>query len=130
MAAPPTADFPTAADEGLYTEITPVTLGRLRVLRVADVHLDLDGHQLRVGAHQVPLALKEFQLLATLMGNAGRVLSRRELLDAGWGPAYADHNKTLDVHVLRLRRKLNPLGGPARIRTVRGLGYVFDLQPW
>jgi DNA-binding response OmpR family regulator len=112
-----------------YTLIAPDTAGQLRLLRIGDIELDIDGCQLRVSGTLIPLALKEFALLQALMEHAGRVLSRRELLDAVWGTGYPDANKTVDVHVLRIRRKLRRAGVGEYIRTVRGLGYVFDFEP-
>lgn len=92
----------------------------------ADVELDLAAHQVRVDGVVVELSLKEFRLLAILMGGAGTVQTRRSLLDRIWGPGYPDTNKTLDVHIARLRRKLGVSGLAVPIRTVRGIGYIFD----
>jgi two-component system response regulator RegX3 len=117
------ASFPQG-DETLQ----PDTVGHLRLLAASGVVLDLDGVQVFVDGGRVQLPLKEFALLSVLMGNAGKVLSRRELLDQVWGSGYPDANKTLDVHVRRLRRKIEPRpGSPVRIRTARGVGYLFDL---
>jgi DNA-binding response OmpR family regulator len=113
---------------GVYIPVAPATLGRLRLLTVGPVELNLDGMAVRVGGRQVHMAPKEFELLAVLMQNAGRLLTRRQLLDAVWGEGYPDRNKTLDVHIRRLRRHLE--ADPealARMRTVRGLGYVYDI---
>jgi two-component system response regulator RegX3 len=75
----------------------------------------------------VPLPLKEFELLELLMSNAGRVLTRETLIDRIWGPHYVGDTKTLDVHVKRLRAKIeDDPGRPARITTIRGLGYKFE----
>jgi two-component system response regulator RegX3 len=77
------------------------------------------------------IPLKEFLLLATLMDNAGRVLTRRQLLDTCWAPGHPDGTKTLEVHIKRVREHL-AAADPAlrtRLRTVRGLGYVFDVSP-
>ena len=74
-----------------------------------------------------PLPLKEFELLELLMGNAGRVLTRETLIDRIWGPHYVGDTKTLDVHVKRLRAKIeDDPARPARITTIRGLGYKFE----
>ena len=72
------------------------------------------------------------QLLTLLMADAGKVLTRRELLDGAWGEGYPDHNKTLDVHVLRVRKKILKAGSSAGecIRTIRSVGYIFDLPTW
>ncbi|WP_329311076.1 winged helix-turn-helix domain-containing protein [Streptomyces sp. NBC_01262] len=119
-----------AAGSGDYLRVHPRTVGQLRLLTVGPVELDLDGKQLRVAGAVIHLALKEFELLATLMDNAGRVMSRRELLDEVWEPGYPDHNKTLNVHIKRLRGHLEAADPslPQRLRTVRGLGYVFDID--
>ena len=111
-----------------YVAVSPQTLGRLRLLTVGPVELNLDGMAVRVAGRSVHMAPKEFELLAVLMENAGRLLTRRQLLDAVWGEGYPDRNKTLDVHIRRLRRHLEiDPDAYARMRTVRGLGYVFDI---
>lgn len=115
-------------DRSAYVSVAPQTLGRLRLLTVGPVELNLDGMAVRVAGNSVRMAPKEFELLATLMENAGRLLTRRQLLDAVWGEGYPDRNKTLDVHIRRLRRHLEiDPDAYARMRTVRGLGYVFDI---
>jgi DNA-binding response OmpR family regulator len=119
----------TASQPAGYTLIEPDTAGLLRLLRIGEVELDIDGRQLRIGGDLVHIPLKEFAVLETLMEHAGRVLSRRELLDAVWGSGYPDGNKTVDVHILRLRRKIRRAASGDYIRTVRGLGYVFDFDP-
>jgi two-component system, OmpR family, response regulator RegX3 len=125
---PPKPSPLAAAD---YMPVAPQTLGRLRVLTIGTIELNLDGKAARIGGQPVHMAPKEFDLLATLMDNAGRMLTRRELLDAVWEPGYPDRNKTLDVHIRRLRGHLaaDP-DANARLRTVRGHGYVFDLGEW
>ncbi|HXR73581.1 response regulator transcription factor [Actinocrinis sp.] len=111
-----------------YVAVSPQTLGRLRLLTVGPVELNLDGMAVRVAGRSVHMAPKEFELLAVLMENAGRLLTRRQLLDTVWGEGYPDRNKTLDVHIRRLRRHLEiDPDAYARMRTVRGLGYVFDI---
>ena len=75
----------------------------------------------------VPLPLKEFELLELLLRNAGRVLTRGQLIDRVWGADYVGDTKTLDVHVKRLRAKIEPdPGAPPHLVTVRGLGYKFE----
>ena len=75
----------------------------------------------------VALPLKEFELLELLMANAGRVLTRDVLIDRIWGPNYFGDTKTLDVHIKRLRSKIEPdPANPARIVTVRGVGYRYE----
>jgi two-component system response regulator RegX3 len=98
--------------------------------------IELDGLALNSERHEVhlrgaPLALplKEFELLELLMCNAGRVLTRETLIDRIWGPNYVGDTKTLDVHIKRLRAKVeDDPSRPARITTVRGLGYKFETQ--
>ena len=98
------------------------------VLEVDDVQLELEAHRVRVAGRAVPLPAQEMRLLSVLMERAGHVLTRRELLDLAWGPGYPDHNKTLEVHIRRLRVKLDTPGCPSRIRTVFRLGYIFDVS--
>lgn len=97
------------------------------VLEYHGVVLDSDRHQLTVKGAAVSLPLKEFELLELLMLNAGRVLTRGQIIDRVWGSDYFGDTKTLDVHIKRLRSKIedNP-GEPVLIVTVRGLGYRFD----
>lgn len=110
----------------LGAPLRAATKDGLRVLVVGDVELDIDGHRLLVQHRVVPAAEQELRLLAVLMANAGRVLARRFLLDEAWRVGYPDHNKTLEVHVRRIRGKIDRPGVPSHIRTVRGIGYVFD----
>ncbi len=118
----------SAGERPPYETVLPATIGHLRLLQVNGVGIDLDGHRVFVDGSEIQLPRKEFDLLHILLQNAGRVVSRRELLDAVWGAGYADVNKTLDVHVRRVRRKLGPQAASSRIRTVRGFGYVFDVE--
>jgi DNA-binding winged helix-turn-helix (wHTH) protein len=80
----------------------------------------------RLHGRRVPITPQEFLLLTLLMENAGRVITRSELLDRIWGPGRGRDSNTLAVFTSRLRRKLRRPDGSARIRTVRGVGYVFD----
>lgn len=97
------------------------------VLRVGDVMLDPDEHRVSVAGVDVNLPLKEFELLHLLLTNAGRVLTRDTLIDRVWGIDYVGDTKTLDVHVKRLRAKIEPdPSAPTRIVTIRGLGYKFE----
>jgi two-component system response regulator RegX3 len=97
------------------------------VLEVGDVRLDAGRHEVRVRGEQVPLPLKEFELLELLLANAGRVLTRDVLIDRVWGPNYFGDTKTLDVHVKRLRAKVEAdPAHPERIVTVRGVGYRYE----
>jgi two-component system, OmpR family, response regulator RegX3 len=97
------------------------------VLDVGGVRLDPARHEVHLNGGPVLLPLKEFELLELLMGNAGRVLTRETLIDRIWGPHYVGDTKTLDVHVKRLRAKIeDDPARPARITTIRGLGYKFE----
>ncbi|MFN0028051.1 MAG: response regulator [Acidimicrobiales bacterium] len=97
-----------------------------RRLESGDVMIDLDRHEVEVRGHSVSLPLKEFELLALLLENPLRVLSRGTLIDRVWGGDYVGDTKTLDVHVKRLRAKVEPdPAHPNRIVTIRGLGYKY-----
>ncbi|MFP5317423.1 MAG: response regulator [Acidimicrobiia bacterium] len=97
------------------------------VLEVGDVRLDPERHEVFVQGRAVALPLKEFELLELLLANAGRVLTRETLIDRIWGHDYVGDTKTLDVHVKRLRAKVEPdPSAPTRIVTIRGLGYKFE----
>ena len=103
---------------------------RPEVLDVGDVRLDAARHEVFVRGSSVALPLKEFELLELLMANAGRVLTRDVLIDRIWGPNYFGDTKTLDVHIKRLRSKLEPDSArPTRIVTVRGVGYRYERAP-
>ncbi len=96
-------------------------------IEVGDVRLDADSHEVYLRGQPVTLPLKEFELLELLMANAGRVLTRETLIDRVWGPNYVGDTKTLDVHVKRLRGRIeDDPSHPRRISTVRGLGYKFE----
>ncbi|MGH3779891.1 MAG: winged helix-turn-helix domain-containing protein [Pseudonocardiaceae bacterium] len=119
---------PRTPEASSYLAVDPRTLGRLRTLRIGDVELRLDGHQLVVRGTPVHLPHKEFLILQQLMDNAGRVVTRRELLDNAWGPDRAEVRNYLEVHIRRLRVRIeSDVNRPTRIRTVRGVGYIFDL---
>jgi two-component system response regulator RegX3 len=91
------------------------------------VRMDVERHTVQVGGEPVSLPLKEFELLEMLLRNAGRVLTRGQLIDRVWGSDYVGDTKTLDVHVKRLRAKVEPNPSkPQHIVTVRGLGYKFE----
>ncbi|CCM63846.1 MULTISPECIES: response regulator transcription factor [Candidatus Microthrix] len=92
-----------------------------------DVTVDLDRHEVTVRGEPVNLPLKEFDLLTVLLENPGRVLSRATLIDRVWGGDYVGDTKTLDVHIKRLRSRVEPNPStPERIVTVRGVGYKFQ----
>lgn len=111
-----------------YETLQPATIGHLRLLEANGIGLDLDGRRVFADGIEIVLSRKEYDLLRLLLENVGRVLSRRYLLDTVWRPGYADGNKTLDVHIRRLRNKLDPGSPVPRIRTVRGIGYVLDID--
>ena len=91
------------------------------------VRMDVERHTVEVGGEAASLPLKEFELLEMLLRNAGRVLTRGQIIDRVWGSDYVGDTKTLDVHVKRLRAKLEPdPSNPRYLITVRGLGYKFE----
>ncbi len=96
-------------------------------LTAGPVRMDVQRHVVTVAGTSVPLPLKEFELLELLLRNAGKVLTRGQLIDRVWGADYVGDTKTLDVHVKRLRSKVEPEpSSPRFIVTVRGLGYKFE----
>ena len=100
------------------------------LLEVGDVRLDPESHEVFVRGDLVTLPLKEFELLEVLLDNAGRVVTRDSLIDRVWGPHYVGDTKTLDVHVKRLRSKVeDDPSAPRRIVTIRGLGYKYEATP-
>jgi two-component system response regulator RegX3 len=97
------------------------------VVQVGDVSLDPEEHRVSVNGDELTLPLKEFELLHILLANAGRVLPRETLIDRVWGSDYVGDTKTLDVHVKRLRSKIEvDPASPTRIVTIRGLGYKYE----
>ena len=105
-------------------EPVPASAG---TLEVGDVRLDPERHEVFVRDQPVTMPLKEFELLTFLLENAGRVLTREVLIDRIWGADYVGDTKTLDVHVKRLRAKVEvDPSKPRRIVTIRGLGYKYD----
>jgi two-component system response regulator RegX3 len=97
------------------------------ILTVGPVRLDIDRHIITVNGLPVSLPLKEFELLEFLMRNAGRVLTRMQLIDRVWGSDYVGDTKTLDVHIKRLRAKIEKdPANPEFIQTVRGMGYKME----
>ena len=96
-------------------------------IRVGPVALDPDEHRVLVDEREVPMPLKEFEVLHLLLANAGRVLTRETLIDRVWGTDYVGDTKTLDVHIKRLRSKIEAdPSAPTRIVTIRGLGYKYE----
>jgi two-component system response regulator RegX3 len=97
------------------------------VLEAGPVRMDVERHVVAVDGESVTLPLKEFDLLELLLRNAGRVLTRGQLIDRVWGSDYVGDTKTLDVHVKRLRAKIEPdPANPKYLLTVRGLGYKLE----
>jgi two-component system response regulator RegX3 len=96
-------------------------------LQVGEVRLDAGKHEVHVRGHRVDLPLKEFDVLEILLLNAGRVVTRDTLIDRVWGANYVGDTKTLDVHIKRLRAKIeHDPSAPQHIVTIRGLGYKFE----
>lgn len=97
------------------------------VLEAGSVRMDLERHTVEVSGAEIPMPLKEFELLELLLRNAGRVLTRGQLIDRVWGSDYFGDTKTLDVHIKRIRSRIeeNP-SEPRMLVTVRGLGYRFE----
>ena len=99
-----------------------------QVLAAGPVRMDVERHVVTVDGEEIPLPLKEFDLLEYLLRNVGRVLTRGQLIDRVWGADYVGDTKTLDVHVKRLRSKLEKdPSNPRHLVTVRGLGYKFEV---
>jgi two-component system response regulator RegX3 len=97
------------------------------VLTVGPVGMDVERHLVTVGGAEIVLTLKEFDLLEVLLRNPGRVLTRRQLIDRVWGPQQAGDMRALDVHIKRLRTKIEPEpAAPRHLTTVRGVGYKFQ----
>jgi len=97
------------------------------VLEAGPVRMDVDRHTVSVDGAEIPMPLKEFELLELLMRNAGKVLTRGQLIDRVWGADYFGDTKTLDVHIKRIRAKIEPVPSEPRLLvTVRGLGYRFE----
>jgi len=97
------------------------------VLEAGSVRMDVERHTVSVDGSTVPMPLKEFELLELLMRNAGRVLTRGQLIDRVWGVDYFGDTKTLDVHIKRIRSKIEKSpSDPVMLVTVRGLGYRFE----
>ncbi len=110
--APETADVPQLSEGAI---------------EVGDVVLDPEEHRVYIRGEEVPLPLKEFELLHVLLSQTGRVVTRDSLIDRVWGSDYFGDTKTLDVHVKRLRAKIEPDPAvPARIVTIRGVGYRYE----
>jgi two-component system, OmpR family, response regulator RegX3 len=110
-----------------HSEEDSVDVATQEVVEVGDVRLDAGRHEVFVRGDPVALPLKEFELLELLLANAGRVLTRDTLIDRIWGPNYFGDTKTLDVHVKRLRAKVeDDPSKPIRLVTIRGVGYRYE----
>ena len=97
------------------------------VLTGGPVRMDIDRHVVTVNGEEVPMPLKEFELLEILLRNVGRVMTRGQLIERVWGADYVGDTKTLDVQIKRLRSKIEPdSSAPRYVVTVRGLGYKFE----
>jgi two-component system response regulator RegX3 len=97
------------------------------VITAGPVRIDIERHQVNINDELISLPLKEFELLEFLVRNSGRVLTRAQLIDRVWGSDYFGDTKTLDVHVKRLRAKIeSDPANPVYIQTIRGLGYKFE----
>lgn len=99
------------------------------VVEIGDIRLDAGRREVAVGGETVAVTRKEFELLEQLMLNAGRVMTRERLIDGVWGSDYVGDTKTLDVHIRRLRTKVDTdPGKPSHITAVRGVGYRYELR--
>ncbi len=111
----------------LRRQAGPTDEAGTQALEAGPVRMDVDRHLVTVQGNPVQLPLKEFDLLELLLRNTGRVLTRGQLIDRVWGSDYVGDTKTLDVHVKRLRAKIEPdPANPSHLLTVRGLGYKFE----
>ena len=109
-----------------HTDAVPVseTPG---IIEVDSVRMDIDRHIVEVHGEKVSMPLKEFELLELLLENANRVLTRGQIIDRVWGSNYFGDTKTLDVHIKRIRSKIeDDPARPVHLLTVRGLGYKFE----
>ena len=110
-----------------HTDLGDETEKREEVLAAGTVQMDLERHAVTVSGELVNMPLKEFELLEFLMRNAGRVLTRGQLIDRVWGTDYFGDTKTLDVHIKRIRSRIEAVPSePVMLVTVRGLGYRFE----
>ena len=104
-----------------------VEVDSIGTIELGPVRMDVERHALTVDGNPVSIPLKEFELLEFLMRNSGRVLTRGQLMDRVWGSNYVGDGKTLDVHIKRIRSKIEPdPANPVYLTTVRGLGYRFE----
>jgi len=105
-----------------------VEINPIGAIEGGPIRMDVERHTLTVNGESVPMPLKEFELLEFLMRNSGRVLTRGQLMDRVWGSNYVGDGKTLDVHIKRIRSKIEPdPANPVYLSTIRGLGYRFEI---
>lgn len=105
-----------------------VEIDSIGAIEGGPIRMDVERHTLTVNGGSVPMPLKEFELLEFLMRNSGRVLTRGQLMDRVWGSNYVGDGKTLDVHIKRIRSKIEPdPANPVYLSTIRGLGYRFEI---
>ena len=105
-----------------------VEIDSIGAIEGGPIRMDVERHTLTVNGESVPMPLKEFELLEFLMRNSGRVLTRGQLMDRVWGSNYVGDGKTLDVHIKRIRSKVEPdPANPVYLSTIRGLGYRFEI---
>ena len=105
-----------------------VEIDSIGAIESGPIRMDVERHTLTVNGESVPMPLKEFELLEFLMRNSGRVLTRGQLMDRVWGSNYVGDGKTLDVHIKRIRSKIEPdPANPVYLSTIRGLGYRFEI---
>jgi two-component system response regulator RegX3 len=105
-----------------------VEIDAIGAIEGGPIRMDVERHTLTVNGISVPMPLKEFELLEFLMRNSGRVLTRGQLMDRVWGSNYVGDGKTLDVHIKRIRSKIEPdPANPVYLSTIRGLGYRFEI---
>lgn len=99
------------------------------IIELGPIKLDIARHSVQVNSQEVTMPLKEFEVLEYLMENSGRVLTRGQLMDRIWGSNYVGDGKTLDVHIKRIRSKIEQdPANPKLLHTVRGLGYKFEVS--
>jgi two-component system response regulator RegX3 len=105
-----------------------VEIDSIGAIEGGPIRMDVERHTLTVNGTSIPMPLKEFELLEFLMRNSGRVLTRGQLMDRVWGSNYVGDGKTLDVHIKRIRSKIEPdPSNPVYLSTIRGLGYRFEI---